>query len=39
MTTRFTINLILHTADHTMPGGITAGRKLNLEVDALARYL
>ena len=38
-TTRFTVNLIPHTADHTTLGGITAGRKLNLEIDVLARYL
>jgi riboflavin synthase len=38
-TTRFTINLIPHTADHTTLGGIAAGRKLNLEIDVLARYL
>ena len=38
-TTRFTINLIPHTADHTTFGGIEAGRKLNLEIDVLARYL
>ena len=37
--TRFTINLIPHTADHTTFGGISAGRKLNLEIDVLARYL
>ncbi|MGH6706561.1 MAG: riboflavin synthase [Sphingomicrobium sp.] len=37
--TRFTVNLIPHTADHTTLGGITAGRKLNLEIDVLARYL
>jgi riboflavin synthase len=37
--TRFTINLIPHTADHTTFGGIAAGRKLNLEIDVLARYL
>ena len=37
--TRFTVNLIPHTADHTTLGGIMAGRKLNLEVDVLARYL
>jgi riboflavin synthase len=37
--TRFTINLIPHTADHTTFGGITAGRNLNLEIDVLARYL
>jgi riboflavin synthase len=37
--TRFTINLIPHTADHTTFGGVAAGRKLNLEIDVLARYL
>ena len=36
---RFTVNLIPHTADHTTLGGIAAGRKLNLEIDVLARYL
>lgn len=38
-TTRFTVNVIPHTADHTTLGGIVAGRKLNLEIDVLARYL
>ena len=37
--TRFTVNLIPHTADHTTLGGMAAGRKLNLEIDVLARYL
>jgi riboflavin synthase len=37
--TRFTINLIPHTAEHTTLGGILAGRRLNLEIDVLARYL
>ena len=37
--TRFTVNLIPHTAEHTTFGGIAAGRKLNLEIDVLARYL
>ena len=37
--TRFTVNLIPHTADHTTLGGIAAGRQLNLELDVLARYL
>ena len=37
--TRFTINLIPHTADNTTLGGIAAGRTLNLEIDVLARYL
>jgi riboflavin synthase len=38
-TTRFTVNLIPYTAEHTTLGGIAAGRKLNLEIDVLARYL
>ena len=38
-TTRFTVNLIPRTAEHTTLGGIAAGRKLNLEIDVLARYL
>ena len=37
--TRFTVNLIPHTADHTTFGNVAAGRKLNLEIDVLARYL
>lgn len=37
--TRFTVNLIPHTADHTTLGGIGVGRGLNLEIDVLARYL
>ena len=37
--TRFSVNLIPHTSDHTTLGGITAGRQLNLEIDVLARYL
>jgi riboflavin synthase len=37
--TRFTVNLIPHTADHTTLGGIAVGTKLNLEIDVLARYL
>jgi riboflavin synthase len=37
--TRFSINLIPHTADHTTLGGLSAGRELNLEIDVLARYL
>ena len=37
--TRFTINLIPHTAEHTTLGGVSAGRTLNLEIDVLARYL
>jgi riboflavin synthase len=38
-TTRFTVNLIPHTAGHTTLGDIAAGRQLNLEIDVLARYL
>lgn len=37
--TRFTVNLIPHTADHTTLGDIAVGRKLNFEIDVLARYL
>jgi riboflavin synthase len=37
--TRFSVNLIPHTADHTTLGGVAAGRCLNLEIDVLARYL
>jgi riboflavin synthase len=37
--TRFTVNIIPHTAQHTTFGGIVAGRQLNVEVDVLARYI
>lgn len=37
--TSFTVNLIAHTAEHTTLGSIAPGRRLNLEVDVLARYL
>ena len=37
--TRFSVNLIPHTAQHTTLGGIGPGRGLNLEIDVLARYL
>ncbi|WP_260483061.1 riboflavin synthase [Sphingomicrobium flavum] len=37
--TRFTVNLIPHTAQHTTFDGMTAGRQLNLEIDVLVRYL
>jgi len=37
--TRFTVNLIPHTADKTTLGGLTSGRQVNLEIDVLARYL
>ena len=38
-TTRFTVNIIPHTADHTTLGGLTAAAAVNLEIDVLARYL
>ena len=38
-TTRFTVNIIPHTTDHTTLGGLMAGRAVNLEIDVLARYL
>ena len=37
--TRFTVNIIPHTADHTTLGALTAGASVNLEIDVLARYL
>ena len=37
--TRFTTNVIPHTALHTTLGDIAPGRRLNLEIDVLARYL
>ena len=37
--TLFSVNIIPHTADHTTLGAGHAGRKLNLEIDVLARYL
>ncbi|MEO7787560.1 MAG: riboflavin synthase [Sphingomicrobium sp.] len=37
--TRFTVNLIPHTAHHTTFGDMAAGRRLNVEIDVLARYL
>ena len=37
--TRFTVNLIPHTASHTTFDEMPVGRALNLEVDVLARYL
>ena len=38
-TTRMSVNLIPHTAEHTTLGGISAGQQLNVEFDVLARYL
>ncbi|MCJ7421140.1 riboflavin synthase [Sphingomicrobium astaxanthinifaciens] len=37
--TRFTVNLIPHTAQHTTFDTVAVGRRLNLEIDVLARYL
>jgi riboflavin synthase len=37
--TRFGINLIPHTMEFTTLGNLAVGRRLNLEVDQLARYL
>jgi riboflavin synthase len=37
--TRFSVNLIPHTAEQTTFAGIAAGRQLNVEVDVLARYI
>jgi riboflavin synthase len=36
---RFGINVIPHTAQQTTLGGIEPGRRLNIEIDILARYL
>lgn len=35
----FSVNLIPHTALHTTLRGLAAGRKVNLEVDQIARYV
>lgn len=37
--TRFSINVIPHTAQHTTLGELAPGRQLNVEVDVLARYI
>jgi riboflavin synthase len=37
--TRFGVNLIPHTWDHTTLGGLSPGDRVNLEIDMLARYL
>jgi riboflavin synthase len=37
--TRFSVNIIPHTAQQTTLNGIAAGRQLNVEVDVLARYI
>ncbi|HEY0411841.1 MAG TPA: riboflavin synthase [Allosphingosinicella sp.] len=35
----FELNLIPHTAAETTLGGIAAGRRVNIEIDILARYI
>jgi riboflavin synthase len=37
--TRFSVNVIPHTAAHTTFGDVAAGGQLNVEIDVLARYL
>ena len=37
--TRFTVNVIPHTAEHTTLRNAAEGRQLNVEIDVLARYL
>ena len=37
--TRFTVNIIPFTAQHTTLGDMPVGRQLNVEIDVLARYL
>ena len=37
--TRFTVNIIPHTLDHTTLGQVKAGSQINVEIDVLARYL
>jgi riboflavin synthase len=37
--TRFAVNIIPHTAQHTTLRSMAAGRQLNVEIDVLARYL
>ena len=36
---RFAVNIIPHTAEQTTLGDIMPGRRLNIEIDILARYL
>jgi riboflavin synthase len=36
---RFALNIIPHTADQTSFAGVAAGRKVNVEIDILARYI
>jgi riboflavin synthase len=37
--TRFSLNIIPHTASETTLGALVPGRAVNLEIDVLARYL
>ena len=37
--TRFSVNIIPHTAEHTSLGQVELGQQLNVEIDVLARYL
>jgi len=37
--TRFSVNVIPHTAQHTTLGELTPGGQVNVEVDVLARYI
>ena len=36
---RFTVNIIPHTAQHTTFAAAAVGRRVNIEIDVLARYL
>ena len=36
---RFGVNIIPHTAEQTTLGSVEAGRRVNIEIDILARYL
>ena len=35
----FTVNLIAHTVEHTTLRDLAVGRRVNLEVDTIARYV
>ncbi|MBO0334422.1 riboflavin synthase [Sneathiella sp. CAU 1612] len=35
----FTVNIIPHTQEHTTFGTLTVGRRINFEIDVLARYV
>ena len=36
---RFSVNLIPHTLEVTTLGSLAAGKRVNLEIDLLARYV